>query len=118
MKVAPSSFQGTTEQLKAVKNDAVEVAKAVGQSSEDVIQGMAKALQTGAKTMGDALEIAKSSATFANVGDISQDQADKYIASILSSYGGITNSLKPVREEVQGMGKDYNNLTKFLDLAK
>lgn len=117
MKVAPESFQGTTEQLKAVKNDAVEVAKVVGQSSEDVIQGMAKALQTGAKTMGDALEIAKSSATFANVGDISQDQADTYIASIMSSYGGMTNALKPVREEVQGMSKDYNNLTKFLDLA-
>lgn len=117
MKVAPSSFQGTTEQLKAVKNDAVEVAKVVGQSSEDVIQGMAKALQTGAKTMGDALEIAKASATFANVGDLSQDQADTYIASIMSSYGGMTNALKPVREEVQGMSKDYNNLTKFLDLA-
>ncbi len=117
MKVAPSSFQGTTEQLKAVKNDAVEVAKIVGQSSEDVIQGMAKALQTGAKTMGDALEIAKASATFANVGDLSQDQADTYIASIMSSYGGMTNALKPVREEVQGMSKDYNNLTKFLDLA-
>lgn len=117
MKVAPTSFQGTTEQLKAVKNDAVEVAKVVGQSSEDVIQGMAKALQTGAKTMGDALEIAKASATFANVGDLSQDQADTYIASIMSSYGGMTNALKPVREEVQGMSKDYNNLTKFLDLA-
>lgn len=117
MKVAPSSFQGTTEQLKAVKNDAVEVAKVVGQSSEDVIQGMAKALQTGVKTMGDALEIAKASATFANVGDLSQDQADTYIASIMSSYGGMTNALKPVREEVQGMSKDYNNLTKFLDLA-
>lgn len=117
MKVAPSSFQGTTEQLKAVKNDAVEVAKVVGQSSEDVIQGMAKALQIGAKTMGDALEIAKASATFANVGDLSQGQADTYIASIMSSYGGMTNALKPVREEVQGMSKDYNNLTKFLDLA-
>ena len=117
MKVAPSSFQGTTEQLKAVKNDAVEVAKSVGQSSEDVIQGMAKALQTGAKTMSDALEIAKTSATFANVGDISQDQADTYIASIMSAYGGISNSLKPVREEIQGMSNDYNNLTKFLDLA-
>lgn len=117
MKVAPSSFQGTTEQLKAVKNDAVEVAKVVGQSSEDVIQGMAKALQTGARTMQDALEIAKSSATFANVGDLSQDQADTYIASIMSSYGGMSNALRPVREDIQGMGQDYNNLTKFLDMA-
>ena len=117
MKVAPTSFQGTADQLKQIKNDAVEVAKVVGRSSEDVIQGMAKALQTGAKTMSDALEIAKASATFANVGDLDQTQADTYIASIMSAYGGMTNALKPVREEVQGMSKDYNNLTKFLDLA-
>lgn len=117
MKVAPVGFEGTAEQLKAIKNDAVEVAKSVGQSSEDVIQGMAKALQTGARTMQDALEIAKSSATFANVGDLSQDQADTYIASIMSSYGGMSNALRPVREDIQGMGQDYNNLTKFLDMA-
>ena len=117
MKVAPAGFEGTSEQLKTIKYDAIDVAKVVGQSSEDVIQGMAKALQTGAKTMSDALEIAKSSATFANVGDLSQDQADTYIASIMSAYGGMSNALKPVREQVQGMSNDYNNLTKFLDLA-
>lgn len=117
MKVAPTSFEGTAEQLKGIKNDAVDVAKVVGQSSEDVIQGMAKALQTGARTMQDALEIAKSSATFANVGDLSQEQADTYIASIMSAYGGMNNALQPVRDNVQGMGQDYNNLTKFLDLA-
>ena len=37
--------------------------------------------------------------------------------SIMSAYGGVENSLKPVREQVSGMGKDYNTLTKFMDLA-
>lgn len=117
MKVAPEGFRGTAEELKQVKLEAVEVAKSVGQTTEDVIQGMSKALQTGAKNMSDALEIAKASSLFANVGDIDQEQADTYIASVMSAFGGMENALKPVREQVKGMGEDYNNLTKFLDLA-
>ncbi|MGL5191672.1 MAG: phage tail tape measure protein [Cetobacterium sp.] len=117
MKVAPEGFRGTSEELKQVKYDAIEVAKSVGQSTEEVIQGMSKALQTGATSMADALEIAKASATFANVGDLDQGQADTYIASIMSAFGGMENALKPVRTQVQGMGQDYNNLTNFLDMA-
>lgn len=117
MKVAPDNFRGTSEDLKQVGRDAIEVAKVVGQSSEDVILGTAKALQTGAKNMKDAMEIAKGSAMFANVGDISQEQADTYIASVLSAFGGVDKALTPVRENIQGMGKDYNTLTKFIDLC-
>lgn len=118
MKVAPAGFEGTSEQLKQVKNDAIETAKAVGTSSEDVIQGMAKALQTGVTSMNDALAIAKQSTILANVGDMEQGIADKYIASIMSAYGGMTNAMKPVRSEIQGMGKDYSNLENFIDQAK
>lgn len=117
MKVAPSNFKGTSQELKQVARDANEVGKSVGQSTDKVIQGTAKALQTGAKTMKDAMEIARSSAMLANVGDLQQEQADTYIASIMSAYGGMENALKPVQKRVQGMGKDYNNLTKFMDLA-
>lgn len=117
MKVAPSNFKGTSQELKQVARDANEVGKSVGQSTDKVIQGTAKALQTGAKTMKDAMEIAKSSAMLANVGDLQQEQADTYIASIMSAYGGMDKALKPVQKRVQGMGKDYNNLTKFMDLA-
>ena len=117
MKVAPASFEGTVEQLRNVQSQAKEVAISVGRSTEDVIQGMAQALQTGAKTMGDALEISKSSAIFANVGGLEQAEADKHITSVMSAFFGMNNALKPVREQVQGMGKDYNNLTNFLDQA-
>ena len=117
MKVAPASFEGTVEQLKNVKNEATEVAVAVGRSTEDVIQGMSKALQTGARSMSDALQISKASAMFANVGELDQAQADTYISAIMNAFGGMGNALKPVRQQVQGMGKDYNNLTNFLDQA-
>lgn len=117
MKVAPANFRGTAQELKNVAREANEVGKSVGRSTQDVIEGTAKALQTGAKTMKDAMEIAKASSMFANVGDLKQEQADTYIASIMSAYGGMDKALQPVQKRVQGMGKDYNNLTKFMDLA-
>lgn len=117
MKVAPSNFKGTSQELKQVAREANEVGKSVGQSTDKVIQGTAKALQTGAKTMKDAMEIARNSAMLANVGDLQQEQADTYIASIMSAYGGMDKALQPVQKRVQGMSKDYNNLTKFMDLA-
>lgn len=117
MKVAPTDFAGATDQLKQVAREASEVAKGVGQSTEDVIQATAKALQTGASTMTDAMEIARSTAMLANVGDLQQSQADTYIASIMSAYGGMNNALKPIRENINGMSEDYNQLTKFMDLA-
>lgn len=107
----------TGDNLKGYLNSVTEVAKGTGKSSVDVIQGTAKAVQSGIKDIDDALVFARQSAMFSNVGDVSQEQADTMLASIMSAYGGVENSLKPVREQVSGMGKDYNTLTKFMDLA-
>ncbi len=107
----------TGDALKGYLNNVTEVAKGTGKSSVDVIQGTAKAVQSGIKDIDDALVFARQSAMFSNVGDVSQEQADTMLASIMSAYGGVENSLKPVREQVSGMGKDYNTLTKFMDLA-
>ena len=107
----------TGDALKGYLNDVTQVAKGTGKSSVDVIQGTAKAVQSGIKDIDDALVFARQSAMFSNVGDVSQEQADTMLTSIMSAYGGVENSLKPVREQVQGMGKDYNTLTKFMDLA-
>ncbi|NJK16123.1 phage tail tape measure protein, partial [Clostridioides difficile] len=63
------------------------------------------------------MEYAKKSAQFSNVSDLSQEDSNKYLTSIMSAYGGVANSLKPLRTELQGAGRDYNNLTKFSDLA-
>ena len=104
--------------LKAYLEQVTEVAKGTGQTSVDIINGTTKAIQSGIKDIDDAMEFARQSAIFANVGDVDQGQADTMITSIMSAYGGMENALKPVREQVKGMGQDYNTLTKFMDLAK
>ncbi len=105
------------DKLNDYLNQVTQVAKSTGKSSVDVIQGTAKAVQSGIDDINQALVYAKQSAILSNVGDIDQGQADDMLASIMSAYGGVENALKPVREQVQGMGKDYNTLTKFMDLA-
>ena len=107
----------TGDALKGYLNDVTEVAKGTGKSSVDVIQGTAKAVQSGISDINDALTYAKQASIFSNVGDVTQEQADTMLASIMSVYGGVDNALKPVREQIVGAGKDYNTLTKFMDLA-
>ena len=108
----------TGDALKGYLNSVTEVAKGTGKSSVDVIQGTAKAVQSGISDINDALTYAKQASIFSNVGDVTQEQADTVLASVMSAYGGVENSLKPVREQIKGAGKDYNTLTKFMDLAK
>lgn len=103
--------------LKTYLLDVTQVAKDTGQTSVDVIQGTAKAVQSGIKDINDALEFSKQSAMFSNVGDVDQEQADTMIASIMSAYGGMENALKPIRENIKGMSEDYSTLAKFTDLA-
>lgn len=66
----------TGDNLKGYLNNVTEVAKGTGKSSVDVIQGTAKAVQSGIKDIDDALVFARQSAIFSNVGDVSQEQAD------------------------------------------
>lgn len=108
----------TGDNLKGYLNNVTEVAKGTGKSSVDVIQGTAKAVQSGISDIDKALTFAKQSAIFSNVGDVDQGTADTVLASVMSAYGGVENSLKPVREQIKGASKDYNTLTKFMDLAK
>ncbi|HBH1240460.1 TPA: hypothetical protein KRK47_002556 [Clostridioides difficile] len=52
--------------------------------------------------------------------DLDQETADKYLTSVMSDYGGMTKALKPIKDtrvQIKGMSKDYDNLTKFLDLS-
>ena len=105
------------DSLTKYLNNVTEVAKGTGKTSVDVIQGTAKAVQSGISDINQALVFAEQSAMFSNVGDVSQEQADTMLTAVLSAYGGVEQSLKPLREQVQGAGKDYNNLTKLMDLA-
>lgn len=105
------------DNLSKYLDNVTEVAKNTGKSSVDVIQGTANAVKMGIDDINKALEFSQQASMFSNVGDVSQEQADTMLSSILSAYGGVEESLKPVREQIKGASKDYNNLTKFTDLA-
>lgn len=117
MKVAPTDFQGTTQQLDELRDKAISAGQEVAKSSVDIIESTANALQSGFKTIDDALQYAKESAKFSNVSDMSQEDTDKALRSILSSYGGVENSLKGVRTEIQGASSDYSMLNQVMDAA-
>lgn len=87
-KVLPETFNASSKNLQKYQNQATQVAKETGKSTIDVINGTASALQTGIKNIDDALTVSKQSAIFANVGDMEQANADKYIKSTMSAYGG------------------------------
>lgn len=67
MKVAPDSFQGTADQLDALRQKASEVGQDVARSSVDIINSTASALQAGFKDVDKAMEYAKNVNIFANV---------------------------------------------------
>lgn len=116
MKVAPADF-GTTQQLDELRDKAISVGQEVAKSSVDIIESTANALQSGFKNVDEALRYAKESAKFSNVSDMSQEDTDKALRSILSSYGGVENSLKGVRTEIQGASSDYSMLNQVMDAA-
>ena len=117
MKVAPADFQGTTQQLDELRDKAISAGQEVAKSSVDIIESTANALQSGFKNVDDALQYAKESAKFSNVSDMDQESTDKALRSILSSYGGVENSLKGVRTEIQGASSDYSMLNQVMDAS-
>lgn len=117
MKVAPADFQGTAQQLDELKDKAISAGQEVARSSVDIINSTSSALQAGFSSIDGALEYAKNVNMYANVADISEESADKYVKSIMSAYGGVENSIKPMRTQIQGASKDYSLLNSYMDNA-
>lgn len=116
-KVAPDSVDTSTEALKELQAQAVLAGQEVASTSVDIINSTASALQMGMKDANEAMEYAKNVTMYANVADIETDEADTYLKTAMSVWGGINNALKPVHEQIKGMSKDYSTMTKYLDLA-
>lgn len=115
-KVLPDNIAPNQSNLTKIRKEAIAIGKDVAKSSEDVILGMSRAYQVGAKTMKEANAIAKQSAVFSNVADISQEDSSKYVNSVLAQYGGISGALDKVKDKVKGMPEGYDRITKSLDL--
>lgn len=116
-KVAPASFTGTKEELQEVKELAFQTGQDVARSSVDIINSTASAFQLGIDNVKQAMEYAKDVNMYANVADVNEETADKYLKTIASAYGGVTKSLEPMTKKVKGASDSYNMLTDYMDQA-
>lgn len=116
-KVAPESFRATKAELDSLRDKAVTIGQEVARSSVDIINSTSSALQAGFSSIDGALEYAKNVNMYANVADIDEESADRYVKSIMSAYGGVENSIKPMRTQIQGASKDYSLLNSYMDNA-
>lgn len=117
LKVAPDTFTGTAKQLDWLTQKASEAGQEVARSSIDIIDSTAEALQSGFHNVSKALEYAKNASMFANVIDIDQASADKYLKSTLASYGGVANSLDKVTMKVKGNTKETTRMMQMMDMV-
>ena len=116
-RVAPDDFTVNSANLEKVASTAKQIAIDVGQSTSDVITGMSTALQAGAKTISQATAIAKQSAIFQNVTDMSAEQSSRAVATMVNQYFGMDKALAQVDKGVGATIKGYDNLTQAMDLA-
>lgn len=117
-KVAPESFHGTAEEFDNLREKAIDVGQDVARSSVDIINSTASALQLGIDDIDKALEYARNVNMYANVADVSEEQSDKYIKSIMSAYGGVDESLDEMTNKVKGAGAGYSLLNDYMDEAE
>lgn len=113
-KLANEIDVNTTGKLNNIKNEAISIAKDVGQSSSEVMTAISTTLQMGTSSMGEAIEIAKSASILSNVGEISADVAAKSMASIINAWK--IDPLKEVQVEMNGTVQKSNELTSALDM--
>jgi DNA repair exonuclease SbcCD ATPase subunit len=116
-KVLDKGGRLTGQSLDNYLGQVTQVAKGTGKSSTDVIQGTARAVQSGIKSTEDALKYAEKSAMFANIGDMTQEEADKILTSVMSANGGIENSLKQTSSHLGKATEGYSKLEEFIDMA-
>ena len=116
-KVLDKGGRLTGQSLDNYLGQVTQVAKGTGKSSVDVIQGTARAVQSGIKSTEDALKYAEKSAMFANIGDMTQEQADKILTSVMSANGGIEKSLQQTTSHLGKATEGYSRLEEFIDMA-
>lgn len=116
-KVLDKGGRLTGQSLDNYLGQVTQVAKGTGKSSTDVIQGTARAIQSGIKSTEDALKYAEKSAMFANIGDMTQEQADKILTSVMSANGGIEKSLQQTSSHLGKATEGYSRLEEFIDMA-
>lgn len=101
------------EQLDAIGQKAVQIAKNVGTASQDVIQAISDTIQMGGYSMEQATVIAEQTMMLANVAEMTQEAASQGVVTMLSAF-----KLDPLKETsvvVKGMTQNTTELTNAMD---
>ena len=101
------------EQLDAIGQKAVQIAKNVGTASQDVIQAISDTIQMGGYSMEQATVIAEQTMMLANVAEMTQEAASQGVVTMLSAF-----KLDPLKETsvvVKGMTQSTTELTNAMD---
>ena len=101
------------DQLDAIGQKAVQIAKNVGTASQDVIQAIGDTIQMGGYSMEQATVIAEQTMMLANVAEMTQEAASQGVVTMLSAF-----KLDPLKETsvvVKGMTQNTTELTNAMD---
>ncbi|WP_101773524.1 phage tail tape measure protein [Peptostreptococcus faecalis] len=113
-KVANPRDVATESQTKAIRKQAIQIAKDVGMASSDVQSSIATALQSGMGGMKESMAVARKSMILANVGDMDKVEATKAVNTIVKSFN--LDPLGKQRVNVKGMSKETTQLANAMDL--
>ena len=107
-KVADSADIATPNQLKNIKNEAIEVSKQVGMSTQDVVNGIASSLQAGMGSMEASIKVARGAMILANTGDMGAEEASKGLNTIINSF-----KVEPLKEMQVQVGNTIQKTTEL-----
>ncbi|MGL4802043.1 MAG: phage tail tape measure protein, partial [Cetobacterium sp.] len=114
-KVADPSDIMNIEQLDAIQNKAIGIAKNVGQSSQDTIQAIADTIQMSGLGMEASIMVAEQTMKLANVAEMTQEAASKGVVTMLSAFN--LDPMKEVPLVVNGVTQSVNEMTNAMDIV-
>ena len=113
-KVANPEDIMNVDQLDAIGKKANEIAKNVGQSTQDTIQAIADTVQMTGLGMEESIKVAEQTMKLANVTEMSTQAASEGVATMLASFN--LDPLKEVPIVVDGVTQSTNEMVNAFDV--
>lgn len=101
-------------QLEAIGKKANDIAKNVGQSSQDTINAIADTIQMAGLGMEESIMVAEQTMKLANVAEMTQQAASEGVVTMLSSFN--LDPLKEIPIVVDGVTKSTNEMVNSFDV--
>lgn len=113
-KVANPEDVMNISQLDAIEKKAVDIAKNVGQSSQDTIQAIADTIQMAGLGMEESILVAEQTMKLANVAEMTQQAASEGVVTMLSAFN--LDPLKEIPLVVDGVTQSTNEMVNAFDM--